>query len=517
MSPGKLVGGGVYPSHSEIPGFDDEKPGRGYRGPSNDFLPNPVYESIRGEDYGWPPLTDDAIRTSIGVHNCLREIATERIVEPSESELGIMSAALGRAYPYTFQPPPGLGDPDWDVEFNRILLDLDKTSSTGLGYFAQSGSIGDALGWDGVRFTKVGNLLCLKHLVRQRLSAISGTLPQIAITDPRASEILAQMATQPVATEGPPDCDDIKLFVKLEPHKSSKLIAGRYRIIFCPSLVDQVVDRYLFSRYHLLELRQVGTIPTKVGWNPLAGGFRALVRSFERGDAWAVDKTAWDWTYPPWLVFFLCSELIARAVAPPDWWISAVFNRYLSILGPGSVLHLPSGRRLRQTFFGFMKSGWFRTLSDNSLAQFCQHVLAWTRLGVPHPLPYVWIMGDDLLMRVVCGSQELMDEYGRKLAATGCLVKLLENKREFAGFSFPSDEEVIPLYQDKHRFMLSHVNPDNEQQVLLSFVLLYALTPNAWIDFYSFRMKFPLSRRFRAWALGLVKLDLNPDLSFFKM
>lgn len=238
-------------------------------------------------------------------------------------------------------------------------------------------------------------------------------------------------------------------------------------MIFCLSMVDQVVDRILFGPWVDTELNNVGLATSKSGWSPIPGGFRALRRLFPRRHTFAVDKAAWDWTCPEWVArLYLLSKLSGGRTYNYRY-ILAASSRMVEVVGDRCVIRTPAGYRLRQLEFGIMKSGWLLTLSLNSAAQLYQHVVAAFRVG--DYSPYLWAMGDDTIIRL--DDEFDLDEYAAELSTTGCLLKFIHNSREFMGFDFNDDKLVVPLYQDKHKFILDYLSPDLEQETLLSYWL----------------------------------------------
>lgn len=260
-----------------------------------------------------------------------------------------------------------------------------------------------------------------------------------------------------------------------------------------------MVDRVLFYPWLQTEIANVGRVVSKAGWSPLPEGFRLLENTFPERESIAVDKTAWDWTMPGWVVKAYYDCKIAQGKQLTEKYAVAAQNRIREVVGPQCVFRLPDGRRLRQTSWGLMKSGWLLTLSMNSAAQYFQHAVACRRLG--WSVMDMWAMGDDLLMRARL-SDEQMHEYEQSLSRTGCLVKHALRAREFAGFRF-TEGQVLPLYQDKHRFALQYVKPDLEQDLLFSYFLLYSMVDRfGWVESLRDHAKFPVGPRFRSWAVG---------------
>lgn len=271
-----------------------------------------------------------------------------------------------------------------------------------------------------------------------------------------------------------------------------------------------MVDKILFTPWYEAELKQPMATTQKTGWSPLPAGYQRLVAEFPADSSVAVDKTQWDWTMPEWVIraYVDMKRYQLTEEVPPEYW-TLVWARLYYVLGPGARFRMPNGVQWRQLGWGLMKSGWLLTLSLNSAAQGFQHALAWFRMGKTEPPPSVWAMGDDILAKMKLTEEELQ-LYWEKLETTGCKVKKIERRREFCGFDFVSDEVVNPLYPDKHQFILQHLDPAVEQETLLSYSLLYALSDLGWVKKiypYQERALGPLAK---LWAKGLVKLDVLP-------
>lgn len=304
---------------------------------------------------------------------------------------------------------------------------------------------------------------------------------------------------------------DIKLFIKDEPHKQEKLDTRRYRLISNISFEDQVIDRCLFLPLIQMELSDVLATASKAGWAPIPEGFKAAMMYFPIEDLCrAIDKKAWDWTFPGWVVTAFVISIMMQ-VKNPTWpYFCAVVNRLREVMGPRAVFRLPNGRRLRQKFWGLMKSGFFLTLVMNSRAQAIQHELALLRINVKSILR-LWACGDDKLIYWTLTVEEF-EQYMKELDKTGCLVKHAFNRREFCGFHITGTEDhpiVNPLYPDKHKYSLAHVDEKIESDMLLSLSLIYALSSDRWIDQYSKLCPIPPGVVQRTWAWGLTPLNIG--------
>lgn len=295
--------------------------------------------------------------------------------------------------------------------------------------------------------------------------------------------------------------------IKMEPHKPSKIEEGRLRLISVFSLVDQVVDRMLFYPMVRTEISNFMDHPCKSGWSPLPAGYSTLQAVFS-GPVLATDCSAFDWTFPSWLVAPLLESRIEHMRGCSPKMRAAMERRWKEVIGTDCLLRLPDGLRLKQANPGLMKSGWLLTISVNSQAQDLITRVAWNRHR-RDPFPPFWAMGDDVLMSWPDGDEQLLVAQIRKL---GILTKIAQRSREFAGFEIPSSRaQVEPLYADKHKFVLAHTPVEELEELCSSYALLYALSERRPLWLVEALQKYSryTQRACRAWATGVVKLRIS--------
>lgn len=434
---------------------------------------------------------------------------------PSSEELEYIGAEFDRCNTIKFRKPPDLDDAEWDLCFRATLRTLDPNSSTGLGAFSKYATIGQALGWDGLRFREIQNVENLRRYVRSRIRAIERSIHAKFRTNAVAIEDLDQPHEECFSEEEESQnirestTDGIKLFIKDEPHKIKKIEEGRMRIISSFSLVDQVVDRMLFYPFFGSEVKNPMKVTSKAGWAPIPAGYQRLLYEFPEELSLAVDKTSWDWSMPAWVIYSYFDAKMRQCINPTPLWAAMVARRFSDLYGPRCKFVMPDGVVFRQKSWGIMKSGSLLTLSMNSAAQFFQHALAWKRMGKDVPPPRIWTMGDDTLTLM---RDEDISPYSHYLSRTGCILKICERSRDFAGFLVEgnsiSEAKVTPLYGEKHKFMIQHIKDDDEQQVMMAFSLLYALNPPVWLRSAMLRSPIRFGPKQRLWAKGVIRLKL---------
>lgn len=299
--------------------------------------------------------------------------------------------------------------------------------------------------------------------------------------------------------------------IKMEPTKVEKIEEGRLRLISVMSLVDQVVDRVLFGSWQQTEIVRCMSHPGKAGWTPMPVGYYSLLATFPE-NVLATDCSAFDWTFPSWLVSVIFQSRVDRMKSSSETFVNAAWARWLEVLGRDCVMRLPDGSRYAQTELGIMKSGWLLTISVNSEAQDKLSLLAYKRAYGSADMPELWSMGDDVLM---AWDDKDPSPFQEALGTTGILTKFAVHSREFAGFSFirtALGPVVNPLYPAKHAFILRHVAREDLTEVLSAYGCLYALADkveSAWVlDLVRAYGRWPMPV-YRAWAVGLLPRNVT--------
>lgn len=253
--------------------------------------------------------------------------------------------------------------------------------------------------------------------------------------------------------------DPIRLFIKPEPHKKSKLEKKSYRLISSVSIIDQIIDHMLFDEFnnkiqenHVYQVPQVGWAPVKQGWMhmPTTGV--------------AMDKSGWDWSVLPWLIDLVLEFREAMCVNMTDEWRKLAYWRYHELFAE-PLMVTSSGHLLQQRQPGVMKSGCVNTITDNSIMQDVLNKVVMSRTG--QCSRWVMSMGDDTLQECPADIHAYVEELKKY-----CLVKEVVFAVEFAGFRFALNH-VEPLYTSKHCYTLLHLDPRLAAETAESYALLY--------------------------------------------
>lgn len=154
----------------------------------------------------------------VGLQGTIAAFSTWRTAFPGSDCRIEISEEVGVSLSKTEPLTKAQSKPFFEEFFLSVVDDLDVRSSTGFGLYENYENVGQALGWNGISFD-TDRMHEFKAVVWQRFDSLTG--------DSHA--------------------DHIRIFVKPEPHKTSKLEEQRFRPISAVSLVDATVDRLLFK------------------------------------------------------------------------------------------------------------------------------------------------------------------------------------------------------------------------------------------------------------------------------
>lgn len=326
--------------------------------------------------------------------------------------------------------------PDDYLSFERfydVIRRLDRTSSPGFPYMLEAPTIGEWLGWDGVWYSE------------QQISRLWFDVSNVM--DMNVEIVL-------------------RLFIKSEPHKMEKVKEGRWRLIMASPLSFQVVWHMLFSYMNDLEIEHSYSIPSQQGFVPVKGGWIQYLQLWQqRGYDTGLDKRAWDWNVPGWLLDLdLTFRYRMGRGSKMDEWMKLARWLYDEMFVHPKIV-TSSGVMLRQKYPGIMKSGCVNTISTNSHMQIMVHIFACLDQGVGiYPLPVA--CGDDTLQRKDQAVD--VDCYARY----GAIVKSASEGLEFVGHEFLMTGPV-PLYFSKHLEKAKYVSDLELPQYLDSMARMY--------------------------------------------
>jgi hypothetical protein len=272
------------------------------------------------------------------------------------------------------------------------------------------------------------------------LESFSGFLQQILVERldrlmKYASEVETMSAYQLVVMGL---CDPVRVFIKNEVHAAKKVETGKVRLICSVSIVDQLVERLLFSEQNRMDIKESAYIPSKPGFGLLEPHAVLQLREFASlmktcGPLASTDMSTWDFTMQEWeWRAEYKMRCILNSANPHDSWSIMARSRMLAL--SLSVYCLSDGRLYSQSSRGIMKSGSYLTSSTNSrIRALCAYLR-----GSPS-----MTMGDDCV-EVLKGSEEELIAFYSKLGHVVKDVKVGSDTFEFCSHLFTHDS-VIPV------------------------------------------------------------------------
>jgi hypothetical protein len=315
---------------------------------------------------------------------------------------------------------------DASIDWVTLFSNINRTASPGIPYHVLGST-------NGVILDNYSELI--KQIVMERLTLLASTRYNLRRMTP--AELVTQGFTDP-----------IRVFVKNEIHKKSKVESGKVRLISSVSLVDQIIERLLFADQNQAEIRDHFYIPSKPGFGMLEEASVEQIRQHielmkDIGPLVSTDMSTWDFTMQEWeyAAEFKMRAILNHADSTDDW-TSMARHRLLCL--SNSIFALSDGRLYSQRMLGVMKSGSYLTSSTNSRVR---AFIAFLR-GSPSIT-----MGDDCI-EVCRNPQSLIDHYHR----LGHHVK--EVNEVFETFEFCS-----------HQFGKKTIVPVNWMKTIINFLL----------------------------------------------
>lgn len=383
------------------------------------------------------PRTDScAAKQSFTAHLKIRSEALVSSKAASGQEIEESVDAVLREIRFRVGAFEGSQEDYFDKWFDFGLRNLDNNSTVGNCVMKCMGStVGEVLKFDGLFYAKE-RLDYFRALVKSRWDTL---------------------------LDG--EADPLLVFIKQEPHKTSKAQSGRWRLIQACSLVDTMIDRILYAQLFQLFIDNSSVV--MAGWTPLGGGHRLVSTRF-RGNCLMADRTAFDWTVTKDDVEAL--TLLYEEFHPlaPEWWVLRHRARF-ALIYRNCQFGFQDGSIYHQDFWGVQKSGCYLTFLSNSLIQLLNHAMVCNRLGLACD-DWPLVLGDDTV------QEPRGRDYLDGLAAVGRLVRShVSPIPEFAGFTY--EPRPMPVYLDKHAFRLMHMSDEFLVETLVSYSVLYVNTP----------------------------------------
>jgi hypothetical protein len=176
--------------------------------------------------------------------------------------------------------------------------------------------------------------------------------------------------------------DSIRLFIKQEPHKLSKLIDKRYRLIWSLGVIDQIVHALVFDPSIDAVIANYRTCPSKVGFTWFHGGAKDLYYELFEPGGKVIDEDAkaHDWTVSRDLIYMdlICRlDLCDNIDYKETQWYKVYMVSYHSLFS--GKIYFSSGDVFRQKQPMIMRSGSKITIDLNSRIAVCRKILTCKR------------------------------------------------------------------------------------------------------------------------------------------
>lgn len=205
------------------------------------------FEPAHKSDYEWPEMGSAAEIKSFNMQIARIEGFEAPTAERTERVLNVMETLWGAA---TYELPKDF------MEMSHIVRECEKVRD----------HFGD----------KTPGAI----LMRQGMSTNDDVFAKLelkgvaAMVMERIEWLLSEDDPTPIGQRSDPN----RIFVKREGHKKEKIVEGRVRLIWSPSLIDRIVDQILYSESLAAEIENCSEIPNKVGYNFKNGGTDRFVR-----------------------------------------------------------------------------------------------------------------------------------------------------------------------------------------------------------------------------------------------
>lgn len=167
--------------------------------------------------------------------------------------------------------------------------------------------------------------------------------------------------------------DLVSPFIKNELHPPRKARLGKWRIVQCVSLVDQLVERVLYTLpVDALKIRYPRSdAVVGIGFTDLmTAEFYDVVVKDMTTDACATDVSGWDTTVGASYIEEAAESVIRSCVNPSDDWVRAVRGHVHGLLNPAFLVPVRGGYEVvSRRRPGGMLSGSYLTTTFNTLAR----------------------------------------------------------------------------------------------------------------------------------------------------
>lgn len=302
---------------------------------------------------------------------------------------------------------------------------------------------------------------------------------RLSQTDPE--ELTRRLEEDPLWAIRTGLADVHRMFIKKEPHPVRKVPLEAWRIIIMLSLVDNLVERFLFTTQDTAELGKWADLPSKCG-SGLTDDDAVKLAEYVKLNFinLATDAKGWDIHAPEYL---LKAEISVRRKLNHGCkeWYNAAMN--VAVITSRRVSLTSDGKLLIRVTPGGQSSGKKTTSSGNSRMRTLLHVLVSLHYGFP---PGVMAQGDDCCERLP--ENISIPDYQAYVKTLGVNIKFAE-RCSSDDFGFCSQQflnagaVVIPEHPEKAIAKFLYDTPTNVyHEALESMRINFRHADSKWVD-----------------------------------
>lgn len=291
-----------------------------------------------------------------------------------------------------------------------------------------------------------------------------------------------------------------RVFLKSEPHKGKKIEAGLLRIIAGFPLHKTIKHIAIFQAINTLLVEKWSEIPVKFAYSPLVPGSNKHLRDVFKGKTvWESDKTNWDFNmFDKYFKYF--AEFVCRMAVKPANMTQVAFEEYLRDVREAvdevsqAQYVLSNGNIYKATFPGIQKSGWFNTITSNSISQLAVDIETQLECKVPRHeivLHVIIVGGDDVMQEKLRISKE---EYERASKVIGVHMQIKETTFEGSEYfshrfkTVGSSVAAVPTRFTKHIENLKRANKGEIGSSLVSLMYEWVWDDDKYQFFHNMYM-----------------------------
>lgn len=283
--------------------------------------------------------------------------------------------------------------------------------------------------------------------------------------------------------------DPFRVFIKDEPHSLKKRDRKAWRLIWGVSLIDQIVDRLLYTEVCQASLDNAANQAAKPGYSFMNGGVHRMVDKYGTSylrDWQSFDASGFDLSIPGWLLQMprdLNERLCLTTGDLLTTWQHLSLRR--EVAAAYGSFAFSDGTCARKLAPMFVPSGRFTTIDGNCKIMLFPRILHDVREGRPSDTEAIILMGDDSVQRGLGMTRGAVEQFVSFAKSTCNITLTIESELGvFAAQNFCSTRYALesngyyighPLNVEKILHRLSHQSkPDIAVSSLVNACITFA-------------------------------------------